>query len=261
MNKETAKMLIEKFSTGIINDAEYELLENYIEKGWIDLEELTDLTAIHEKLKLETTEIPTAAMRADFYEFLAEEKRALNAQKSKTPRSFFFQNFIKFNWGFSLATLFVGMLIGSLFFSQPDAQMDQLAEELRKTQEAMMLTLLEKESSRDRLKAVKITEKVDDVTNKMIEGLLTTLNNDENVNVRSAAIDALAGFSENPTVREGLIKSIKHQNSPLLQLKLAELMVALQDKRSAQEFQNLIQEKEIPTEVRDQLEEKIKVLL
>lgn len=261
MNKETAKMLIDKFQAGVINDAENELLEHYIEKGWIDLEELTDLKAIHENLKLEEAEVPTKEMRTDFYEFLEEEKLALAAQKSKGWSSFFSLNFAKPNWGFSLATLLLGLLLGNLLFTQPDPQINELAEELQKTQETLMLALIKKESSRDRLKAVKITEKMDDVTGKMIEGLLTTLNNDENVNVRSAAVDALASFAENPLVREGLIKSIKNQNSPMLQLKLAELMVELQDKRSAQEFQDLIQEKEIPIEVKDQLKEKIKVLL
>ena len=123
------------------------------------------------------------------------------------------------------------------------------------------MALLEKESSRDRLKAVKISNKMTDASGPVVEALLRTLNNDENINVRLAAIEALADFSQNPKVRKGLIDAIQYQDSPMVQLTLAELMVFLQDKRSVDEFKNLMNKKDIPLEIKDQLNEKIKVLL
>lgn len=264
MNKETAKILIQKFQEGELTDSDNELLENYLENGWIELEELEDLKAIHDNLILEKTEVPTKEMQSVFYQNLDKEKNELantSAPKSNWWNSLFPQDFAKINWGFGMMTLLVGLFLGSFFNSGSTERIDVLATQLQKTQETMMMALLEKESSRDRLKAVKISNKMTDVSGPVVEALLRTLNNDENVNVRLAAIEALADFSQNPKVRKGLIDAIQYQDSPMVQLTLAELMVFLQDKKSVEEFKNLMKKKDIPTEVKNQLEEKIKVLL
>lgn len=264
MNKETTKILIQKFQDGTLSEIENELLEKYIEEGSIELEALTDLNLLHQDLKLEKPEIPSTQMQEVFYKNLESEKlKIANEASSKSSwwNNIFSQNFAKINWGFGMATLIVGLLLGNLFNNNANPKIDSLAQQLQQTQETMMMALLEKESSRDRLKAVKITQEMNDVSNPVIESLLMTLNNDENVNVRLAAVEALADFSNNPNVREGLVKSIQNQQSPMVQLALAELMVYLQDKKSVNEFQKLLDKKETPNEIKTQLKEKIKVLL
>lgn len=263
MNKETAKMLIQKFQEASLTDAENELLETYLENGWIDLEELEDLKVMHDYLTLDDTPIPSQEMQAVFYQNLEKEKNNLDSKSAKNGwwNLLSLQHLTKVNWGFGVIALLVGLFLGNFFQSGSNEKIDILTEELQKTQETMMMALLEKESSRDRLKAVKISNKMTDVSSPVIEALLHTLNNDDNVNVRLAAIEALADFAENPKVRKGLIDAIQYQDAPMVQLTLAELMVILQDKRSVDEFKNLINKKETPTEIKTQLEEKIKVLL
>ena len=184
-----------------------------------------------------------------------------NTTTSNWWNNIFSQNFAKVNWGFGLATLLIGLFLGNLFQSNSSNKIDVLAQQLQETQETMMLALLEKESSRDRLKAVKITHQMDDVSNAVIEAMLATLNNDGNVNVRLAAVEGLSQYVDNPMVREGLIKSIKNQSAPMVQLALAELMVELQDKQSVNEFQDLMKQEEMPTEIKAEIKKKIKVLL
>lgn len=264
MNKETAKILIQKFQEASLTDSENELLETYIENGWIELEELEDLKVIQNNLILEKSEVPSKEMQSLFYQNLEKEKSAFaNISTSKTSwwNQFFSQNFARINWGFGMMALLVGLLLGNISKSDSTEKIDELVAQLQKTQETMMMTLLEKESSHDRLKAVKISNKMTDASGPVIEALLRTLNNDENVNVRLAAIEALADFSQNPKVRKGLIDAIQYQDSPMVQLTLAELMVFLQDKKSVEEFKNLMNKKDIPIEIRTQLEEKIRVLL
>jgi hypothetical protein len=236
MNKETAKILIQKFKDGELTDSDNELLETYIENGWIELEELEDLKMIHDNLIFEKSEIPSKEMQTVFYQNLAKEKSA----KTNWWNPLFPQNFAKINWGFGMMTLLVGLLLGNFFKSDSTEKIDTLTAQLQKTQETMMMALLEKESSHDRLKAVKISNKMTDASGPVVEALLRTLNNDENVNVRLAAIEALADFSQNPKVRKGLINAIQYQDSPMVQLTLAELMVFLQDKKSVEEFKNLM---------------------
>ena len=78
-----------------------------------------------------------------------------------------------------------------------------------------MLNMLEKESTSERLKAVNLTQGMDNASEKVVEALLQTLNNDPNVNVRLSALEALFPYASNPKVREGLIQSISQQESPL----------------------------------------------
>jgi hypothetical protein len=93
------------------------------------------------------------------------------------------------------------------------------------------------------------------------EALLTTLNNDPNVNVRLVTLDALVRFARDPLVREGLIKSIAQQDSPLMQSAIADVMVKLQEKGSVQSLQELLRKKDINEMVRKKIEQSIHRLI
>jgi hypothetical protein len=125
----------------------------------------------------------------------------------------------------------------------------------------MMLTLLEKESATDRLKAVSLTSDLDHASKKVTNALIETLNNDPNVNVRLASLEALYEYAGNPDVRVKLVKSISHQDSPLVQIGLAELMVALKEKSSVNELRKIMDEQSTPKEVKQKIKESIEVLI
>jgi hypothetical protein len=127
--------------------------------------------------------------------------------------------------------------------------------------EMVMLSLIEKESSSDRLRAVNLTDEMDQASEQVTTALLKTLNEDENTNVRLAALDALKVYANQPIVREGLIKSIRNQRSPLVQMALAEIMVAIQEKRSVKEFEHILKEQPMAPPVKQQLKKEIEVLL
>ena len=125
----------------------------------------------------------------------------------------------------------------------------------------MMLSLLEKESATERLKAVSLTSNIEQASERVTDALIKVLNTDPNVNVRLATLEALMAYASNPEVRIELVKSIASQNSPLVQLALAELMVALHEKSSVNELKKIIEGKATPIEVREKLKESIDVLI
>jgi len=125
----------------------------------------------------------------------------------------------------------------------------------------MMLTLLEKESAAQRLKAVGLTTEMNQVSDKVTNALFTTLNQDENVNVRLAALDVLKGYVKESSVRSRLIESIKVQDSPLVQVALAELMVSIQEKKSVEALKHLLRSDKTPAEVKTKISESIEVLI
>ena len=120
-----------------------------------------------------------------------------------------------------------------------------------------MLSLLEKESATDRLKAVSLTEQMDQASKQVTSALLQTLNNDENVSVRLAALDALRPYSKDGQIREALVRSIAQQKSPLVQVALAELMAELQEKGAIDAFKGILEDGETPSDIKKKIRENI----
>jgi hypothetical protein len=160
--------------------------------------------------------------------------------------------------------LVIGIGVGYIVKPSTPAQpndMQALTQEVVNLKEMMMLSLLEKESATERLKAVNLTQDMDDASVKVTNALVRTLNEDENVNVRLAALEALKPYVKNSEVRQALIQSIEKQGSALVQIALAELMVMIQERSSVKEFEKIIDSERTPEDVKSKIKESIKVLI
>lgn len=135
------------------------------------------------------------------------------------------------------------------------------ADETNEVREKLVLTLLEQPSANQRLQGINEAVKFKDADDKVIKALLKTLNNDDNVNVRLAAIESLVNYLDNPIVREGLVASIVEQDSPIVQVTLADLMVALQEKKSIEPFKKLMRTQELNGAVKQKLEKSIQKII
>ncbi|MFZ5971975.1 MAG: HEAT repeat domain-containing protein [Bacteroidota bacterium] len=258
MEKHKVDELIDKYNAGVADPAELQQLERMMEEGAVALTQLRDLQRLDDQLM--RMEPPRTSLQMDdrFYEMLAEEKR-----KSK-PVGFAWPGW---NWlaprlAFAAALLVAGFL-GGYWLQQPAEKKEvaALTQEVTELKEMMMLTLLEKESATDRLRAVGLTNEMDQASQKVTRALIHTLNNDENVNVRLAALDALKAYARDNKVREELVRAIAKQQSPLVQVALAEVMVALQEKKSVTELQKLLEDDRTPEEVKSRIKESIEVLI
>lgn len=141
------------------------------------------------------------------------------------------------------------------------ARMDSLSVEMRNMREMMMLSLLENPSASERIRAVSYTNEISNVNDKVIEALLTTLNSDPNVNVRLITLNALMHYTDNATVREGLVKSIVNQESPLIQAAMADAMLNMQEKRAVPPLKKLLEQKQINNQVKVKIEQTISRLI
>ena len=266
MNQEKARLLVSKYNSGQLQPEEEELLEQYIEQGWIQLEELEDIQTVNTQLNQFFDHYLSSNMRNEFQQMLEAEK---TRQSQETPiwawiRQLFDLRPTGSSLAFGSLLLLLGLVIGYGWPGKSQGsqqEITQLSTELQEMRELMMLALLEKESTSERLKAVNLTQEMDDASDQVTQALLKTLNEDENVNVRLAALEALYAYAHYPSVREGLIKSIQHQESPLVQLSLAEVMVSLQEKRSLKAFEELLEKGNVPPPVKEKIQENIQVLL
>ena len=258
--------LVADYLAGTLTGQEKEELATYIQQGLISEEEIKGMQKIYSDLAVVPVLEPSEKMRAAFYQSLEQQKR------SQANGNVFRRFFQEFTWetsisvrqlAFGLAILLVGVLIG--YGLSPtekyEDRLGMLSSEVREMREMMMLTLLEQPSAIERLKAVNISQEMDEATQKVTDALLQTLNRDENVNVRLAALDALLRYASQPSVREGLIASINRQESPLVQMALAEAMVKLQEKSSVQQLEELLQRGNLNEDVEKKVKESIQTLI
>lgn len=260
MEKQSVEELIAKYNEGLADPAEIKLLEQLIEEGEVELTQLRELSKLDDQMV--KVEMPAPSMNVDdsFYAMLAEEKR----KQRKTSFSF------QIDWsvllpriGFAALLIVAGFAGGYLLQrpSSPNGEVAQLTQEVSDLKEMMMLSLLEKESATERLRAVSLTSDMTKVSDKVTDALFQTLNKDENVNVRLAALEALKPYVKNSSVRKQLIESIAEQDSPLVQIELAQLMVIIQEKKSVKELQKLMDDDKTPKEIKSKIKESIDVLI
>jgi hypothetical protein len=258
MEADKIRQLLYTYNSGDASADDLKAIEALIEQGKIQLEDLEGLASLESQIvKLEVPQVPSS-LDMKFHAMLRQEK---GAHEGSWKSLFTWQQFVP-RFALAAVTLLIGLAVGYLFNSpaQKDEQIVILRNEIGDLKEMMMLSLLEKESATDRLRAVSLTQDMSQASNKVTEALLQTLNNDENVNVRLAALDALRPYSKNDKVREALIRSISLQKSPLVQIALAELMVALQEKGAVNELKKILEDKETPSDIRKKIQESIKVI-
>lgn len=260
MEKNQIEELVNKYNEGGIDPAEVLQIEQLIERGEIQLHQLRELTLLDEQFTKLNDPQPSMNLDDKFYSSLREEKK-------RVARESF--SFSLPNWNILIPRLAFGFVLvvvgftGGYLLQRPSSsgEVQQLTQEVSDLKEMMMLSLLEKESATDRLKAVSLSTEMNQVSQKVTAALFKTLNEDENANVRLAALEALTAYSKDSEVRKELIKSISIQDSPLVQVALAELMVAIQEKKSVKELQKLLQNEKTPKEVRTKIKNSINVLI
>jgi hypothetical protein len=257
MEQDKIQKLLNRYNTQQLTADEQRELEQLIESGSVDLDSLGHLSQLSDQIQQISFPVPSADLDDRFYQMLALEKKA--------GPSFSWKNF--FSWpelapklAFAAVALIMGIVIG--YFAKPSEGKDikLLSQQVTDLKEMMMLSLLEKESATERLRAVSLTEQMDYASTTVTTALIKTLNQDDNVNVRLAALDALKPYVKDGAVREELIRSIGQQKSPLVQVALAELMAQIQEKASVKELEKIIQSERTPSDVRNKIKESIKVL-
>ncbi len=260
MEQAKIEELIAKYNEGLADPSEIKTIEHLIEEGRIQLTDLHELNKLDEQLV--TIELPSPSIKLDdqFYTMLAAEKKKIQ------PAT------LKFSWPqwsvlfprLAIAASFAIIgFIGGYWLQRPGANREVIAltNEIGALKEMVMFSLLEKESPTERLRAVSLASDMTQVSQDVTRALFRTLNEDENVNVRLAALEALKPYVRSSQVREELVRSIAKQDSPMVQLELATLMATIQEKKSVKELQRIVESDKTPKEVKNKIRESLKVLI
>jgi hypothetical protein len=171
-------------------------------------------------------ETPSAAAHGRFEALLSDYQRAVR----KSRFDVFFENW----WprrpaaqmACAMATLVVGLLAGHALTVdvQRNNEVARLQEEVSSTRQLVALSLMRQQSASDRLKGVDWSSQIPRPEPQVVNALLETVNYDDTVDVRLAAVDALSRLSTEASVRAQMASSLGRQDSPLVQIALIDAL-------------------------------------
>ena len=133
---------------------------------------------------------------------------------------------------------FAGWIVGS--HGRANSEMAEVKNELNEMKQLVALAQLSKESASERIMATYEFKKLDSASDEILDALIYTFNNDNNTNVKNAAAEALFKFGNHDKVRKAFINGLNTQTDPLLQIKLIDMLVGLDEKRALPKLQEMM---------------------
>jgi len=204
---------------------------------------------------------PSGTLDAKFGLLLKEEKKKLLLSEPvpERKRLAYPVSYYVLRIAAGIALFLTGWFASSVTGTRNRDQLTSLGDEVNMLRETLVLAMIQQNSPVERIKAVQMAGQFE-ADDRIIENLIMMLANDENDNVRLMALEALVKYADQPQVREGLISTISKQSSPMVQLRFAELMVIMQEKRSVPEFQKVLQDVNLNYAVRSKIDETLQLL-
>lgn len=206
-------------------------------------EQAAEAQAVWKQLGALPVPEPGPQVRERFYEMLAAESTA--------PSRIRFRDWLEqwvplrqaLQFGGALA-LGVACWIGGSHFAAPKQteqtpQVVELRKEVDQMRQLVALSLLQQQSASDRMRGVNWSYRVDSDDTEVVKALLRTVDQDANVNVRLAAVDALQKFSGVDLVRQNLTQSLPKQDSPLVQIAIIDMLAQLRSRGAVSTLEKL----------------------
>lgn len=199
---------------------------------------------------------PSREMRSRFYHTLGAYQQGLAETPAKKSRDWFawWPKQPALQFGAAAAMLVLGVAAGyGLRPARASAPADvaQLQGEVRQMRQLVALSLLQQQSASERLRGVNFAYQVDSGDEEVLDALLVRLQEDPNVNVRLAAVDAIRKFGKVKEARSGLVAALEDQTSPLVQVAIIDALTELKVRQAVPAIRALETESDIAPVVKE----------
>lgn len=233
------------------------------QREWSALQEIT------RKLDaLPADETPSPRLREQFYAMLETHQRDADAPspfalaRGRIDR--FFAALLPaqpaLQFAFAVALLFGGLFAGQHFLAKPVAapvddsakrELALLKEQMNSMNQRITYSLLQQQSTSDRMKTVLATMDLKSPDRKVLNDLVGSLVFDPSINVRLSAVEALAQHADDSLVRAGVLSVLPRETAPLVQIAMIELLANARDPAAQPVFEKLSRDEATDRNVRD----------
>jgi len=232
-----------------LNKEQTEQVKIHLKECKICHTELEQILIVINDLNIIKDEQPSPVLRDNFIQMLNEEKEKVKTQKvidinSHKRKIWLYSPFSQIAAGFAL--LITGILFGMfLQINQgSNIEVSQLKTEMNQMKQMLFMAKLDQSSASQRIQAVNFTQDLSQPNKEILETLIQTMNTDDNVNVRMAAIYALSKFTNENIVRNALVNSLKTQEDALLQITLINILVQIKEDKAVDVMKDILQKEE-----------------
>jgi hypothetical protein len=252
MNCEELRELLPDYWSGELDEAGKAGMQGHLSTCPRCREEVERLGMVWQKIAAIPEERPSAALRDRFettleayQQGMRQVQRAERRKKLDTWLAGWWPQQPAFQFGFAMAFLAVGLLIGhsisrSTAPNTGSAEIAKLQEEVQSTRQLVTLSMLQQQSAGERLQGVNFSSQIRQPDPPVLDALMHAVNYDQNVNVRLAALDALhKPASTTDIIRKRLVESLKRQDSPLVQIALIDLLVEVREREAREPLRQL----------------------
>ncbi len=259
------------FLTGDLDPASRRKVQDHIASCAVCREDLENLTAIWAKLGVLPQEQPSSGLRERFYAMLEEAKAEVTATDKlrrtagQVPawRAWFTFRRPSFTAAFSIFVLFLGLGSGWIAGGAraDSSRVSSLEREVHEMRQTAALSLLDQSSAAERLQGISYSTDLRRPGDAVLARLVETLETDPNPNVRLAAVEALYLFRNEEGVKDGLVRSLAVQDSPLVQVALIDLLAEIRESRAADALKSLVENEWANPDVKKRAEEALKIII
>ncbi|MBL7859340.1 MAG: HEAT repeat domain-containing protein [Cyclobacteriaceae bacterium] len=236
MDKDKLESLLIGYIDGTLTDTDRLIVEQELaqhETSCLVYEQLkTVVQAMHNSPPVE----PSGRLKTSFDQVLKEEVE----RNGKNKTAFFHPTIYRV-----AASVTLLMIAGGIGFwisrqQQPNAELEAMRKEVQATKMMLMTMLENNQSASQRVQGANVAYTLVKADDEIVQALVSALNEDPNTNVRLAALDALSKFHQDPAVRSALIKSLRVQTDPSVQLVLIQLMVSMKEKSVIRDLEEIV---------------------
>jgi hypothetical protein len=126
-----------------------------------------------------------------------------------------------------------------------------LRQELSQVREMLTRSLMQQGAASDRIKGVGAVSQLQDPRAELLTSVVDTLMHDPDVNVRLAALRALDRFRQDSAVRQGVVRALAREESPLVTIALIDFVVDMKNDLAIDALRNLARDTSRDAAVRE----------
>jgi uncharacterized membrane-anchored protein YhcB (DUF1043 family) len=251
MDKERIEELLINYIEGQLSGDQKAFVEAKVKEDTAISKMYHDYLALYQMMEDSPEEVPDDRLNKDFHRMLEREKQ------SEAEKIIPIKGLTKTAWfkvAAAVALIAIGFLLGRFWIEDrsKDPEIVALQQDLDETKALLQQVVNGHLSATQRLANVRVSYQLKNADNEILDVLVRTMNTDDNVNVRLAAIRGLAGFTEDQEVRRALIQSLESQNDPSIQMMLINILVKIKEKEAVQQFEKLIEDEAVDSTVKDE---------
>lgn len=267
MMEEKHEDLMLEYIEGDLSPAREQELELLLAERGFEPEELRRLRRIYSSLGELPVPEPGDAMTDGFYAMLETEKKRLAAKdgEGELPALRSAAGGFRRLWPrLAYAALFILIGWSVAYWVTPsrryETKLQYMTVEMAEMKKMMMFSMLNRTSVSERLQAVQYLQGLVSEDDQVLTAMLEVFERDPNVNVRLATLDALSYATGDERVREGLINSIRQEDSPVIQLALVDVVVSRKMERAIEPLRDLLERPDLNMTVRNRVNEGLRLL-